>query len=122
MNLTPVQVYLFFFIILVLGFVFGYSVSRTKYRDRYCQELRELKQQIDKKIAENEKMKAEQSRIIAHAITKEWNRGFDAAFERLKNDYRFIRQWEIEHGITPGEMETMVINFEKETDNKEETK
>lgn len=113
-EVTLMQLYLFTFIIVGLGILFGCLISRSGYRDKYHKELMECKDALDKANAEKEKVIANRQRDISHAVTQEWNRGYNAAWEKLKTQFLFIQQWEKDHEMAPGEMEAIAQIFETE--------
>lgn len=111
-SISVYQLYIFVVIILVVGIVFGCLITRAGYKDKYGKDLELFRNALEKERAEKEKIQAEQKRAIAHAVTQEWNRGYSAAFDRLKNEFLYISQWEKEHDMNPGEIESLAENEE----------
>ena len=108
------QMYLYTFFILLIGFIFGYIIAKAGYKDRYHADIKEFQDELFRERLEKEKILANQKREIAHAITKEWNRGYSAAYDKLKSQFLFIQKWESEHGLTSGELETFAEDIEKD--------
>ena len=120
-SVSLLQLYVGAFLIFFLAFVFGYAIARSGYKDLYQKELKAFKAALDKETNEKEKLQARLQRDISKAVTNEWNKGYDAAFSRLKDQFLYIRQWEKEHGMTPGELEALAQNFDI-SEKKEEEK
>lgn len=109
------QVYIFAVVMVLLGFLFGYEIGKTLQRDRDKYEMRSAKDDLERVRKENERLASDQKREIMHAISNEWNRGYDAAWTQLKHDFLFIRQWNKEHGIHDAD----VINFQNNEEENE---
>lgn len=114
MYISYVELYVAAFFVFMIGFLFSTFIFGTKYKDKYRDDLKAFKAALDKETAEKEKLKAERSRDIAHAVTNEWNKGYNAAFLRLEESFKYIHQWEKEHGMTTGELEALSKDFKEE--------
>lgn len=99
------------FLILV-GFVIGYLTARSGYKARYHSEFESFRNTVNRLTAEKTQLVKNEKREIAKAVTKEWNRGYSAAWDRLKEMYLYIHQWEVSHGMDKGELEAVVQQFE----------
>ena len=113
MSLSFMQLYTFAVIIAAICFLAGFIIARTHYRDKFHNDFIALKRTLDIEHEEKEKIIADHKREIAHAVTNEWNRGYDAAWLQLKNEFKYIYQWEEEHNFMHGELETVTKEEEK---------
>lgn len=104
-------------ILVAIGYGFGYLIARSGYKTRYHNEIREFQKTVETLRAEKAKLIKDRQHDISKAVTNEWNRGYSAAWEKLKILYLYIQRWEMEHGITSGELESLADQF---TDKKKE--
>ena len=116
-QITGPQIFVLAVVLVMIGYGFGYLIARGSYKARYFNEISDLKRTVDTLKAEKSHLIKDRQHDISKAVTNEWNRGYSAAWEKLKILYLYIQRWEIEHGITPGELETLADQF---TDKKEE--
>lgn len=120
-EVTGAHALLIAIVLILLGFVLGYLVARSGYRTRYHSELESFRKTVNQLNQEKQHLIKNEKREIAKAVTNEWNRGYSAAWNRLKQMYLYIHQWEVSHGMDEGELESVVQQFENiEEDNANE--
>lgn len=106
------QLYVFAFVMAGLGYLFGYLVAKSGYKDRFKKDISSFKSALDQANHEKEKAIIECKKEVAKVATEEWNRGREAAYKQLIIGFRFIQQWELDHGMPKGDVEALSQKFE----------